>query len=267
MTIRHLAVAGALLGCLSFQCQADTAADSRARGLEIARTVDSRDAGFVDYVVDGRMTLKRPGGATAERVFQMNTLEVREGGDKRIVVFSQPRDLAGFVSLTFANTAAADDQWIYLPATKRVKRLAARDKSGSFAGSEFSYEDISTWELGNYDYEFIKEEPCGTPATTCYTLANLPKYEYSGYSKLVETIDPRIWQPVRIVYSDKTGRELKKLEFFDYKQYGKHWRPSRIVMTNLRDGAESEILWSNYRFGTGLKASDMTDSRLSSWSR
>jgi Outer membrane lipoprotein-sorting protein len=243
-------------------------ADSVRRGREIAATVDRNDAGFADYVVNGRMTLRRPGGATAERSFEMNTLEVRDGGDKRLVVFSQPRDLAGFVSLTFTNPGAPDDQWIYLPAAKRVKRLAARDKTGSFAGSEFSYEDIATWELSNYDYEFVRDEPCGEPKTTCHTIANLPKYAYSGYSKLVETIDPRIWQPVRIVYFDKSGRELKRLEFQGYQKFeGKFWRPTRIVMTNLRDNAVSDIAWSGYRFKTGLKPTDLTDSRMPSWSR
>ncbi|MGO1072538.1 outer membrane lipoprotein-sorting protein [Lysobacter sp. CA199] len=238
------------------------------RGREIAGTVDRNDAGFADYVVNGRMTLRRPGGATAERSFEMNTLEVRDGGDKRLVVFSQPRDLAGFVSLTFTNAGAPDDQWIYLPAAKRVKRLAARDKTGSFAGSEFSYEDIATWELANYDYEFVRDEPCGEPKATCHTIANLPKYEYSGYSKLVETIDPRIWQPVRIVYFDKSGRELKRLDFHGYQKFdGKFWRPSRIVMTNLLDKAVSEISWDQYRFKIGLKAGDLTDARMESWSR
>jgi hypothetical protein len=244
------------------------ASELARRGREIASNVDRNDAGFTDFVVNGQMTLRRPGGSTAQRSFQMNTLEVRNGGDKRLVVFSQPRDLAGFVSLTFTNSGAPDDQWIYLPAIKRVKRLAARDKTGSFAGSEFSYEDIATWELDNYDYQFVRDEPCGEPKTTCHSIANVPKYAYSGYSKLVETIDPRIWQPVRIVYFDKNNRELKRLDFYDYQQFsGKYWRPNRIVMTNLIDKAVSEITWDQYRFKTGLKASDLTASRMESWSR
>lgn len=242
--------------------------ETQKRGREIASTVDEHDAGFTDYVVDGMMKVQRQGSAPAVREFEMNTFEIRNGGDKRLVVFSQPRDLAGFVSLTHTHTDAADDQWIYLPAIKRSKRLAARDKTGSFAGSEFSYEDIATWELSNYDYEFIRDEPCGEPKTTCHTIANLPRYEYSGYSKLVETIDPRIWQPVKIVYSDREGRELKRLEFHDYKQYeGKYWRPDRIVMTNVADGSISEIQWNNYRFKSGLRESDLTDKRMESWSR
>jgi len=242
--------------------------DKAARGSEIASSVDRHDAGFEDYVVTGKMTVKRPGGISATREFEMNTLELRDDGDKRLVVFSQPRDLAGFVSLTHTHPSAPDDQWIFLPATSRSKRLASRDKTGSFAGSEFAYEDIATWELSNYHYEFIQDEPCGEPVTTCHTIANIPKYTYSGYEKLVETIDPRIWQPVRIVYFDRQGRELKRLEFFDYQEYeGKHWRPGRIVMTNAHDGSESEILWQNYRFKTGLRDADLREARLEYWSR
>lgn len=247
---------------------AETVNSMQQRGYEIAATVDAHDAGFTDYVVSGKMHVMRSGSKPALREFEMSTLEVRNGGDKRIVVFSQPRDLAGFVSLTHTHVDAPDDQWIYLPAIKRSKRLAARDKTGSFAGSEFSYEDIATWELSNYDYEFIRDEPCGEPKTTCHTIANLPRYEYSGYSKLVETIDPRIWQPVKIVYFDREGRELKRLEFFDYQQYdGKYWRPGRITMTSQADGSVSEIQWANYRFKSGLRDSDLTDTRMASWSR
>ncbi|WP_095107416.1 outer membrane lipoprotein-sorting protein [Pseudomonas sp. Irchel 3E20] len=239
----------------------------RERGREIALTVDRKDSGYGDYVVNGRMTLNRPDGRSTERSFQMSTLEGDTVGDKRLVVFSQPRDLAGFASLTFSNAQAADDQWIYLPAVKRVKRLAARDKTGSFGGSEFTYEDITTWQVENYDYEFVQDEPCGEPQATCHTIANLPKYAHSGYSRLVETIDPRIWQPVRIVYYDKVGQAAKRLDFHDYQQYGTYWRPGRIVMTNLQDNASSQIIWDDYRFNTGLRAADMTDSRLPSWSR
>ncbi len=281
MTMKQLYIAAALTAfivanLITTAFSADTgkpvvispAAELAKRGREIASTVDRNDAGFADYVVNGRMILRRPGGATAQRSFEMNTLEVRDGGDKRLVVFSQPRDLAGFVSLTFTNPGAPDNQWIYLPAAKRVKRLAARDKTGSFAGSEFSYEDIATWEMDNYDYQFVRDELCGEPKATCHTIANLPKYEYSGYSKLVETIDPRIWQPVRIVYFDKNGRELKRLDFYNYQKFeGKYWRPARMVMTNLLDKAVSEITWDQYRFKTGLKPSDLTDSRMGSWSR
>lgn len=262
-----LAAAAALLVLIGGNVHAGES-EATARGREIAAIVDRNDAGFADYVVAGRMTMRRPGGASAARMFEMSTFEVRDGGDKRVVVFSQPRDLAGFVSLTHTNPGAPDDQWIYLPAIKRVKRLAARDKTGSFAGSEFSYEDIATWELANYDYQFVRDEPCGEPATTCHTIANLPRYAYSGYAKLVETIDPRIWQPVRIVYFDKAGRELKRLDFHGYRKHaGRYWRPARIIMTNLRDGAVSQIDWDQYRFGTGLKAADLSEARLPAWSR
>lgn len=266
----HIALLAASISLVNqaFAATDDAVSDNSKRGYEIASDVDARDSGFGDYRVQGKMTITRPGGATAERGFEMNTLEYIGSGDRRLVVFQTPRDLAGFVSLTFNNPGAPDDQWIYLPAVKRVKRLASRDKTGSFGGSEFSYEDIATWELSNYTYEYIREEPCGEKPHACHVLANIPKYQYSGYSKLVETVDPEIGQPRQIIYFDKAGNEFKRLEFFDYKQYeGKFWRPDRIVMTNSRDQSVSEITWSDYKFKTGLKASDMTDSRMAYWSR
>ncbi|ARU86485.1 outer membrane lipoprotein-sorting protein [Pseudomonas sp. M30-35] len=248
--------------------QTEASPDAFERGTEIANKIHDNDSGFVDYKAAGYMTTKRAGGAAAERSFQMYTLESADAGDKRLVVFQTPRDLAGFVSLTYNNPDAPDDQWIFLPALNRVKRLASRDKTGSFGGSEFSYEDIATWELNSYTYKFLQDEPCGEPKTTCHTIANIPKYQYSGYSKLVETIDPRIWKPQNVVYFDKAGRELKRLDFYDYQQYqGKYWRPGRIVMTNLRDNSVSEIKWVDYTFKTGLKESDMSERRMAFWSR
>ena len=114
------------------------------RGMEIALETERRDSGFGDYVVEGNMLLQSPDGGSGQRRFSMYTLEIESDGDKRLVEFHQPRDLEGMISLTFSHGLEADDQWLYLPALRRTKRLAARDKTGSFAGSEFSFEDIGT---------------------------------------------------------------------------------------------------------------------------
>ena len=51
-----------------------------------------------------------------------------------------------------------DDQWLYLPALKKTKRIASGDKSGSFMGSDFTYADMTTRNLDNYDYTLLKED-------------------------------------------------------------------------------------------------------------
>ena len=257
-----------LLACLISNSPI-TSSNSSERGFEIAQEATIRDSGFHNYTVEADMTLKSPAGSSGKREFVMHTLEVDNDGDKRLVIFSEPRDLDGFVSLTYAHGVKPDEQWIYLPALRRSKRLAARDKTGAFAGSEFSFEDVATFELDKYDYRYIEDQPCGSNNEfECFVVDNIPRYQYSGYSNLLEWTDKEIYHPRKIIYYDKAGRELKILEFHDYKQYeGKYWRPERVVMTNTQTGAVSEIAWSNYQFGTDLKDSDFASGVIRRWSR
>ena len=72
-----------------------------------------------------------------------------------------PKDVKGTATLTFTHKVGPDDQWLYLPALKRVKRITSENRSGSFVGSEFAYEDLGSQELEKYSKrKYIKEEPC-----------------------------------------------------------------------------------------------------------
>ncbi|HHI92005.1 MAG TPA: outer membrane lipoprotein-sorting protein [Gammaproteobacteria bacterium] len=236
------------------------------RGLDIAQETQRRDSGFGNYAVSGTMTLEGPGGFTSERKFKMYTVEVPDDGDKRLVNFMEPRDLAGMVSLTYSHGLKPDDQWIYLPALRRTKRLAARDKSGSFAGSELSFEDIGTWEVKKYTYKYIKDDVLDGKPT--FIVENTPAYPYSSYKMIKEWVDQEIYHPLRLLYHDVNGRPLKEMRFYDYKKFaGKYWRPMKMVMTNLRTGAVSTIVWTDYQFGADFKASDLNPAALRRWSR
>ncbi len=236
------------------------------RGLEIAEETDRRDSGFGNYAVSGTMILEGPGGFSSERKFKMYTIEVPGDGDKRLVNFLEPRDLAGMVSLTYSHGLEPDDQWIYMPALRRTKRLAARDKSGSFAGSELSFEDIGTWEVKKYTYKYIKDETLDGRPT--FVVENTPAYPYSSYKMIREWVDQEIYHPLRLLYHDINGRPLKEMRFYDYEKFAdKYWRPMKMVMTNLRTGAVSTIIWSDYQFGADFTESDLNPSALRRWSK
>ncbi len=236
------------------------------RGLEIAEETQRRDSGFGDYAVSGTMILEGPGGFTSERKFKMYTIEVPDDGDKRLVNFLEPRDLAGMVSLTYSHGLEPDDQWIYMPALRRTKRLAARDKSGSFAGSELSFEDIGTWEVKKYTYKYIKDELLDGKPT--FVVENIPAYPYSSYKMIKEWVDQEIYHPLRLLYHDINGQPLKEMHFYDYQKFaGKYWRPMKMVMTNLKTGAVSTIIWSDYEFGADFTASDLSPAALRRWSK
>ena len=127
---------------LLFVMQGVSAETPEQKGLKIAQAADARDAGFADFTANMVMTLKNRAGNTSTRIIRIKTLEGKNDGDKSLSLFDEPADVKGTAMLTFSHGLKADDQWLYLPALKRVKRINSRNKSGPFMGSEFAFEDL-----------------------------------------------------------------------------------------------------------------------------
>ena len=127
------------------------------KGREIYIELDERDLGFGDMEVNVSMVLRNAQGQEIVKKQKNKVLEIEDSsvGDKSLIVFNEPRDVKGTAFLTFSKILEADDQWLYLPALKRVKRIASRNKSGPFVGSEFAYEDMSSQEVDKYTYKYI----------------------------------------------------------------------------------------------------------------
>lgn len=242
--------------------QIENIADPAAKGLAIARETEQRDAGFGDFVVEAEMILMQNEQVLSVREFSSRVLEIADDGDHSVNVFHSPRDVEGTAILIHAHGLKPDDQWLYLPAVKRVKRISTRSKSGPFVGSEFAYEDISTWLPEKYTYKFLASDTLD--GVDCFKVENTPAYTDSGYSKLHEWIDKSIFRPRRIEYYDRKGDLLKTLSFADYRQYqGKWWRPGRMTMVNHQTGRATQLVWKDYQFATGLTAADLSQSKLS----
>ena len=109
------------------------------RGLEIALLSDKNNEGYGDSSSSMTMELISKKGDVVTRELRFKRLEVPEDGDKSIAVFESPRDIKGVAILSYAHKEEADDQWLYLPAAKRVKRIASKINLDLFWGSEFSY--------------------------------------------------------------------------------------------------------------------------------
>ena len=106
-------------------------------GLAIILEAERRDLGYVDFMAEMEMKLKNKAGAEAKRLLRTKVLEVTQDGDKALLIFDHPKDIAGTALLTHSHKDKSDDQWVYLPDLKRVKRIASSNKSGPFMGSEF----------------------------------------------------------------------------------------------------------------------------------
>lgn len=255
------AVPGLTLLLLLFQTGVN-AETPEEKGISIARESDMRDRGFKDSAVTMVMTLRNRHGQESIRKIRVRTLEVERDGDKSLTIFDNPRDVKGTAFLNFTHKFGDDDQWLYLPALKRVKRISSGNKSGSFMGSEFSYEDIASQEVEKYTYRWIRDEEY--EGQDCFVIERYPvDKKNSGYTRLVTWIDKTEYRPLKIEYYDRKDSLLKTLTFSGYRKYlDRFWRADQMSMANHQNGKSTRLEFSGYRFMTGLTDKDFTRSSL-----
>ena len=254
-----LAAATTLL--LALPAPTGRAETQQERGLAIAVEADRRDLGFGDTTAGLTMLLRMSENEEIIRNMRQMVLEVSDDGDKSIMVFDRPRDLKGTAILTFTHKVGNDDQWLYLPALKRVKRISAADKSGPFMGSEFAYEDLASQEIEKYRYRYLRDEQIDGEA--CFVIERIPVDERSGYSRQEAWYDKSEYRLRRIDYFDRKGEPLKTMELTDYRLYlEKYWRPDLMLMSNLQTGRSTLLQFDRYQFQVGLKDKDFSRGAL-----
>lgn len=234
-----------------------------ARGLAIAKASDATNLGYGDTTTEMEMILTNANGDVSERRLRFNTLENEnpDDGDWSMMIFDEPRDVSGTAMLTYAHVLDADEQWMFLPALKRVKRISSVNKSGPFMGSEFAFEDFSSQEVGKYSYQWLRDEACGE--RTCHVTERRPLYQHSGYTRLISWTDTTDYQVRKIVYYDRKDALLKTLTFEDYRQYmNKYWRAHELFMQNHLSKKTTLLRWDEYEFSTGLSQSDFDQNSL-----
>ncbi len=208
----------------------------RAYGTALAKYMDRYDTGWKDHYAKSKMTLYDARGDFVRReVIQL----VREGakGDKSILRFRSPADIRGVAALTHEHPRATDDSWLYLPASRRVRRISGANRSASFQGTEFTYEDLSSLVVEKYGWRYLEESTIAVDgkSTRISKVEAKPNYRDSGYSKLIVYLNQRLWRVERVDYFDHAGRPLKVLTNSKWrKHHGRFWRPMRVDMRNLQ---------------------------------
>jgi len=238
--------------------QAETA---EQKGLAIITESDDRDQGWQDSSADMVMILRNKQGKESIREIRVKNLEVDGDGDKGLTVFDKPRDVKGTAFLTYSHALEPDEQWIFLPALKRVKRISSSNKSGPFMGSEFAYEDISSFEIPKYSYLYLRDETLDGLDT--FVLEIRPQYKHSGYTKSHLWIDKQDYQVRKIDFYDRKDALLKTQRFLDYKKYlDQYWRAHTMTMENHQNGKSTTLKWNNYTFRNGLTDKDFEKNDL-----
>lgn len=233
------------------------------KGRAVAEEADRQDFGWHDNASIMRMVLRNRSGQESVRELRRRVLESteKERGDKSIIIFESPRDIQGTALLSHTRILEPDDQWLYLPALKRVKRISSGNKSGPFVGSEFAYEDLVSQEVDKYEYRWMRDEQCGD--LECAVVERYPRYENSGYTRQIVWWDKEEYRVQKIEYYDRKDTLLKTLTYHDYQEYnGEYWRPDRMAMVNHQNGKSTDLVFEEWTFGAGVSDNEFTASRL-----
>jgi outer membrane lipoprotein-sorting protein len=231
------------------------------KGLAIAIEADQRNEGWHDTTGEMVMTLKNRQGEVSTRKLRSRNIEVDGDGDKSLITFDEPHSIQGTSMLTFSHKTGNDDQWLYLPAVKRVKRIASSNKAGPFMGSEFAYEDISSPEVEKYTYKFVNEEDWN--GLKCFVIELYPVDKRSGYTRQVVWYDKEHYRVQKVDYYDRKDVLLKTLTAGSYRQYeSRYWRSHDLYMKNHQTGKTTRIIWSEISFGNGLTERDFSRNSL-----
>ena len=245
------------LASVSLPLRAD---DPGGRGLEIARGADRANQGFQGEQATMAMEIINAHGDITRRRLKVETLEGSDDGDKAKVVIESPPDVRGTKLLTWNHRQREDDQWLYLPAIKRVRRIGGSSKRSGFVGSEFSYEDLASNEVDRFTYKYLDEPVLDGRPT--FRLERYPVDRDSAYSRQVVWLDKQYQNPLRVEYYDRSGVLLKRASFQGYRAHGRWWRPDAVVMENLQTRKKSIIRWEDRRLGLKLAPAGFDSARL-----
>ena len=185
--------------------------------------------------------------------------------NKLLMRFLTPRDVENTALLTWEQKGGDDDQWLYLPATGKPKRIASSGKKNRFMGTDFSYEDLRPEPLDSYEYKLVGSENIdGKP---CFVIEAFPKTDKekqdSGYSKRKFWILKDTHFSLKREFYDKTGT-LEKIELsLDLKAIGGTlWRANTTEMQDVRKKTKTLLVVDSRKLNQGLSDQLFTEREL-----
>ncbi|MEM9530905.1 MAG: outer membrane lipoprotein-sorting protein [Pseudomonadota bacterium] len=226
-----------------------------APALALAKLVADRPAN------EGRVgtmhfQLQTASGSVREREALMIHSEV--GDVERIAIyFTAPAMIEETAFLTFGHDAGPDENWLYLPATDRVRRLPATDRGDYFMGTDMTFGDVSDdFSFGLADWEFAtgtQEVRDGIPYPVLLGRAKTPDLgQEMGYAGFRALIDPESAFPIWVEYQDTEGEPLKQVTVEEVRPVGGAPTAMRFVIENLQTGHATRVHFTNMRYRPAL---------------
>ena len=211
-----------------------------------------------------RVTMRLVSAEGGERVRELTLArrDLQEGGEQRyFLYFLRPPDVRDMAFLVWKHPGRDSDRWLYVPALKLVRRIAASDKFTSFVGSDFSYEDVSGRQPDEDAHRLLREETLG--ARDAYVVESVPKNPGSAdFSRKVSWIDKATWLPLKEEYYDRRGDLAKLFAADELKETQNIWTVTKRIMRNPQSGHFTEAILSDVHYDANLTPDLFTERAL-----
>jgi len=238
-------------------------------GNEIMRLEDTENEAQ-DEIMVMSMKLINKRGQMRNRVISFSVKKANEFDDNILVRFFEPSDVKGVGLLTLEHEEADDDQWLFLPALKKERRISSSDQSDSFMGTDFTYEDMKSEKLNDHEYTLLREE--SLEGVDCLVVEAVPSTEKqkreSGYSKRELWIDKKTFLRLQVKYSDKKGEYFKIEQRSEIEEVLPGiYRPNYVEMKNLKKQHTTQLSFKERQLNVDLSDSLFTVRSLKRGSR
>jgi hypothetical protein len=246
-------VCGWIVGLLVIAGGATTAVAQALSGEEITRR-SHLAMYYPGEDMRARVTMRLVSKDGGERVREMTMTRrnVKEGGEQRyFIFFHRPPDVRDFAFLVWKYPGRDDDRWLYVPALKLVRRIAASDKHTSFIGSDFSYEDVSGREPEDDNHKLVREDKAA--GRDAWVVESVPREAGSAdFSRKLSWIDKATWLPLKEEYFDRRGDLARVFTAEELKEVQGFWTVTKRVTKNVQSGHWSEAVLADVRYNLKL---------------
>lgn len=234
-----------------------TFAQEKITGLEIIKNVYNRPTGK-DMQSDLTMTLINSQGDQRIRKIKQFSRDFGET-EKKIMFFISPADVrnTSFMNWSYDEEGKDDDQWIYLPALKRVKRISSDSQSDYFMGSDFTYDDLGERRASEDSHKLLREETVNSE--NCYVVESIPKEEDYMYSRTVTWIIKDKWIGLKKEFYEEDGELLKILNVKKYEKISDYWIIVHTKMQNVQREHTTDMKLENVKLDVGISENKFTE--------
>jgi len=250
----------AITACLVVGASILPATAGDQAGMALAMDIYQRPDGS-DVATRGIMILQEPG--RAERSRELITLQLDQAGDRSLslIRFSSPADIRDTALLMHDHPVEASDQWLYLPALDRIRRIASDRRGGRFVASDFFYEDIQKRHPSKDTHRLIGTETINGVATSRLESRPLDGGD-SVYSRKISWVHPETLIAIRIDFYQGGKTPSKRLEVQRVESHQGYWTVMTSEMTDLESGHRTVLQTKAVVYDQGIPDSLFTTEAL-----